>query len=326
MFCLAPLVFGREKQRNFLLAVLVAVGAYIGLVNLFEGVGLRSLVVPSYINDASVGIHFGRARGPFVESVADGLSLFMCAVAAGVGLKVWRRRWIRAICVVVIVLAAVGILFTVTRAVWVATIAGTLAAMVVLPGGRRLILPVAVLSALGVALALALVPGLDTKVTTRLDDKSPIWDRFNTNDAAIRMVEARPIFGFGWQTFPKKGPDYLRQADTYPMTGAGLEVHDVFLSHAAELGLVGAGLWAVALLGAVVGAIVRRGPPTLVPWRVGLLAILVAFLAVAAFGPLSYPFPNLLLWTWAGIAGADFFLAPETNSSADGSEPSISRT
>ncbi len=138
-----------------------------------------------------------------------------------------------------------------------------------------------------------------------------MWDRYNTNSAAVRMVEARPLFGFGWQTFPTTGPDYMRQADTYPLSGAGLEVHNVFLSHAAELGLVGATLWAVALFGAVGGAIVRRGPPELQPWRVGLLAIFVAFLVAANFGPLSYPFPNLLLWTWAGVAGAEFFLAPK---------------
>jgi len=35
---------------------------------------------------------------------------------------------------------------------------------------------------------------------------------------------------------------------------------------------------------------------------------------VGNLGPLSYPFPNLLLWTWAGIAGAEFFLAPRRRS------------
>jgi putative inorganic carbon (HCO3(-)) transporter len=310
MFCLAPLVFGRERQRRFLLGVLIAVGAYIGIVNFFEGVGLKGLVFPTYITDPAVGLHFGRARGPFVESVADGLSLYMCAVAAVIGLSIWRRRWVRVVCVAVIVLAAFGLLFTVTRAVWLGAIAGTLVAMLAMPRARRYIPLMLAVGAIGVFAALVLVPGLATKADTRLQDQSPVWDRYNTNSAAWRMVEARPLFGFGWQTFPTTGPDYMRQADTYPLTGAGLEVHNVFLSHAAELGLIGGTLWAVALFGAVGGAIVRRGPPELQPWRIGLLAIFVAFLVVANFGPLSYPFPNLLLWTWAGIAGAEFFLAP----------------
>jgi O-antigen ligase len=309
MFALAPLVFGRPKQRQFLLAVLVVVGGYIGIVNFFELVGPRALVFPSYITNPAIGLHAGRARGPFVESVADGLSLYMCGVAAVIGLTIWRRRWVRIACVAVVALAALGIVLTLTRAVWIGATAGTLVAMLVVPRARRYVIPTILLGTLGVVVALAVVPGLSSKASNRLEDESPVWDRYNTNRAALRMAEARPIFGFGWQTFTTKGPDYMRQADTYPLTGAGLEVHNVFLSHAAELGLVGAALWAIALFSAIGGAIVRRGPPELQAWRVGLLAIFVAFLVVANFGPLSYAFPNLLLWTWAGIAGADFFLS-----------------
>ncbi len=75
-------------------------------------------------------------------------------------------------------------------------------------------------------------------------------------------------------------------------------------------------MWCVAIFGAVGGAIVRRGPPELHPWRVGLLAVFICFLIVGNLGPLSYPFPNILLWTWAGIAGAEFFLAPRRHAAA----------
>ena len=316
MFCLAPLVFGSDRQRRFLLGVLIVVGAYIGIVNFLEGVGLNNLVVPNYIVNPNVGLHFGRARGPFVEAVADGLSLYMCAVAAAIGLAVWRKPWIRFVCFAVIVLAALGILFTLTRAVWIGAVAGSLAALLTVPRMRRYILPGIIIGVIGVYAALALVPELSEKASDRIESKSPVWDRYNTNAAALRMVEARPIFGFGWQTFEAKGPDYMRQADAYPLTGAGLEVHNVFLSHLAELGIVGAALWCVALFGAVGGAIVRRGPPELYPWRIGLLAVFICFLIVGNLGPLSYPFPNVLLWTWAGIAGAEFFLAPRRGSKA----------
>ncbi len=314
MFCLAPLVFGSARQRRFLLGVLIVVGAYIGIVNFFEGVGLNNLVIPNYIVDPNVGLHFGRARGPFVEAVADGLSLYMCVVAAAIGIAVWRKPWIRFVCGTVIVLGGLGILFTLTHAVWIGAVAGTLAAMLVVPRARRYIVPALIVGAIGVIAALALVPGLSSKADDRVNEKAPVWDRYNTNNAALRMVEARPIFGFGWQTFVDKGPDFLRQTDAYPLTGAGLEVHNVFLSHLAELGVVGAALWCIALFGAVGGAIVRRGPPELYPWRVGLLAVFVCFLVVANLGPLSYALPNLLLWTWAGIAGAEFFLAPRRGS------------
>jgi hypothetical protein len=49
----------------------------------------------------------------------------------------------------------------------------------------------------------------------------------------------------------------------------------------------------------------RRGlPPELVPYRTALVAITVAWAVVASFGPLSYAFPNTVLWLWLGLAGA----------------------
>jgi O-antigen ligase len=301
--------------------VLIIVGAYIGITNFFEGIGANALVFPKYITDPAVGIHFGRARGPFVESVADGLSLVMCSVAAAIGMTVWRRLWIRVACAGVIAISALGILLTVTRAAWIAAVVAAVVAMLAVKQWRKYLLPVAVLVVLGVFAALTLVPGLQEKADTRLNDESPVWDRYNTNNAAIRMIEARPLFGFGWQTFPTTGPDYMRQADKYPITSHALEVHNVFLSHAAELGLVGSILWLGAFLSAIGGALLRRGPPELYPWRIGLLAIFAAFMSVAMFGPLSYPFPNALMWTWAGIAGAPYFLGePDPVPAAPGAD------
>ena len=307
MFGIAPLVFGTARQRNILLGVLVTVGAYLGITVWAEGLGIRSLVVPSFINDPNIGLHFGRARGPFVESVADGLSLYMCAVAAAVGLKTWASKSARVFCGTVMLMCLFGVIFTLTRSVWLGAIFGTLAGLLAWPPARRWVLPTMLVAALGVFAALQLVPGLQDKAKTRTDDRSTAWDRLNTNAAAIRMVEAKPIFGFGWHTFREKGPAYLRQASDRPLSGAGNEVHNVFLSHAAELGLVGSILWLVALLGAAGGSIVRRGPPELGPWRLGLVAIFAAWFVVANLGPLSSPFPNLVLWTWAGVVGAQYY-------------------
>jgi O-antigen ligase len=117
------------------------------------------------------------------------------------------------------------------------------------------------------------------------------------------MVAARPVFGFGWGRFlPESGP-YYKQAETYPLTIVPA-LHSVFLSNAVELGLVGALLWAAALLMAVGGAVFRRAPPELEPWRLGLLAYASCWLVVSNFTPLGYTFSNYLLWTWAGLLGA----------------------
>ncbi len=188
---------------------------------------------------------------------------------------------------------------------WLGSIVALVVAMLVSARLRRYLPVVVVVGALGVGSAFVLVPGLSSKAQGRVNTESSVWDRYNTNTAAIRAAEAHPLFGIGWQTFETKGTDYMREAGTYPLTGVGLEVHNVFLSHLAELGSVGSLLWAIALFTGIGGSILRRGPPELAPWRLGLVAIFVMYLVVANLGPLSYPFPNLILWLMAGIVARD---------------------
>jgi hypothetical protein len=78
----------------------------------------------------------------------------------------------------------------------------------------------------------------------------------------------------------------------------------VFVGYAADLGLIGAIGWTAVLLLGVGGALLsRRGPPEFRWWRAGLLAIFIFYLVLAMFEPVN-SYPNLVLWTWAGLVGA----------------------
>jgi O-antigen ligase len=111
------------------------------------------------------------------------------------------------------------------------------------------------------------------------------------------------LLGFGWGTFRSQNREYQRLADDHRLTRAHLDEHNVFLSRAVELGLPITLIWGIALAVAVVGACLsRRGPPDLLGWRIGLLAIATQWVIVANFVPLGFAFPNALLWLWAGVA------------------------
>ena len=304
MFVIAPVALRTPRERAILLATLVATGAYLGLTALFETIGLDALVYPKYILDPTIGLHEDRARGPFVEAVANGLGLYFCAVAAAVALVTWRRPLARLAAGIVIVLCALGIVFTVTRAVWLGAILGTGVALLMTPATRRLVVPAAIGGVVLVLAALAVVPGLSDLAGQRSGDQLPVWDRLNTNRAGLTMLAERPLFGHGWDAFVLKSEDYLRQAEDYPLTGEQIKLHNVFLSNAVELGLVGFVLWATALLWALGGAILSRPPPELVPWRMALVAIAISWGVAAMFGPLAYALPTLLLWTLAGVLWA----------------------
>ena len=297
----APVAFGTRRQRDLLLATLVFVGVYLGVTAIGEGLSIKALVHPSYISDPHVGIHYGRARGPFAEAVADGLGLYFCAVASAIAAYQWRRLWARAIAGAVCLMCLVGTVFTLTRAVWVGVALATVIGMLCEPRLRRWLLAVIPLGALTVLFLLVAVPHLSTKATSRLDAEKPVWDRLNTDLAALRMVEERPFQGWGWQRFLHSDTKFLRQSANYPLTGSKAEVHNVFLSHLVELGLVGTALWLWAFWLAIVSPMLRRGPPDIEPWRVGLIAVTVMWLLAAMFGPVPYAFPNALIWLWGGV-------------------------
>jgi putative inorganic carbon (hco3(-)) transporter len=213
----------------------------------------------------------------------------------------WRGR-ARELAVGVAILCLAGIIFTVTRQAWLGAAVGSLVGLGATPRLRAYAVPLVAGGVLLVFVSFAVIPGLQDRAGNRIDDQLPVWDRLNSDRAGLAMVAARPVLGFGWAKFLESSQTYYKQAATYPLTQVG-QLHSVFLSNAVELGMVGALLWAAGLLMAVGGAILRRGPPELEPWRVGLLAYAACWLVVSNFTPLGYTFGNYLLWLWAGVVG-----------------------
>lgn len=302
VFALAPLTFRSARHRNGFLAGLVAFGGYLGLTALFETVGPDALVLPGFIND--VGFQTDRAQGPFLEATVNGVALYTCCVAAAIAVATWSGRP-RLLAAVVLLLCTPGLLFTLTRSVWIASVAATLLTFALVPRLRSLLVPVTVGAAALVLLLLALFPKLDTSVSERSANRLTVWERQYVNAAAVEMVHERPLVGFGLGTFNDRNAEHfplledVPQVVTVPTTQ--IDIHNVFLLFAVEQGLIGAALLVAGLISVVAAALVARGPPELVPWRIGLFAIAVYWIVAANFAPLGQVLPNLIVWLWAGI-------------------------
>ena len=313
IFLVAPLAFRTPRQRHVLLGTLVALGAYLSLTTLFETVKLDALVFPKYILDPSIGLHFSRGRGPFVDAVANGLALYACAVACAVAVATWRDRTMRALAIAVGLLCVVGSFLSLERSVWIGAVLGTCVAMLATRGLRRYLVPVAVAVAVAVVASLALIPGLSARVESRVHggQDNTLWDRQNLVRAAVNMVEAKPLFGFGWSRFTQHSADYFQQAFDYPLTATKAAVHNTPLTYAVELGLVGMTLWVLGLLFGVGTALATRGPPDLDRWRVGLLAVAPAYLVVMNSVPPT-AWLNRSIWLFAGVvySGRYIWLEP----------------
>jgi putative inorganic carbon (hco3(-)) transporter len=321
MFLLTPAAISSQRDRNLLLVTLVGVGAYLGVTAIFESLGPHSLVFPHYIVQADAEVPEARAGGPFQSSVAEGFATFSCAVAAVIAFNQWCTRSARWFAGVVAVACVSGCFVTLERGVWIAAGMATIVTCLATRSGRRLLLPGALACTLLVGAALLVSPTLSSKVSTRVKDNASVWSRQTQTSAGLRMVQARPLFGFGWRRFSSVQLEYFRQDADYPMLGYSTPeeaqpLHDSYLSYAVELGLVGAMLWLASLLWGIGTAIFSPGPADLRPWKRGLLAITVFFLVVSLFNPYMAAFPVLLLWIWAGVALGGVYKSPQPRRAA----------
>jgi putative inorganic carbon (hco3(-)) transporter len=299
IFYLAPVIYTTQRKRQWLLSALVLLGGYLGLTVLFEMAGVNALVWPKYILNPNYGLHYGQGRGPFADAVANGMGLYVCALAACVAAVGWRGR-ARIAAGLVVALCAVGLLLTLERSVWTGAAAGTLIALLTFGRLRRFAIPVILTGAIAVALALVLIPGLSAKVSARASDQESVWDRQNLTVAALKMISARPLTGVGWARFQATSAPYFEQSPDYPLTATNIAIHNYFLTYAAELGLIGLLLWLTGLLMGGFGALATRAPPELVPWRMAFLPLAVCFLLVANSVPPTV-FMNESFWLWAGV-------------------------
>ena len=232
---LGPLIFSTPARRDLLLRLLVVIGLYLSLTAFFEMLGPHQLVFPRYIVDPNVGLQYGRARGPFIESEADGLAMCFCGMAAAFAFVRLPHRW-RLVAALTALLCGFGVLLSLTRSVWIGTGLGVVLVGLAEPRLRRRLPVVAGAAAASIAIALAEIPSLQTLVTQRAGNQRSLWDRENVNAAALRIIHDRPLSGVGWANYVNVSRDWVRQAATYPITNIDIGVHNVFLSRAAELG------------------------------------------------------------------------------------------
>ena len=191
-----------------------------------------------------------------------------------------------------------------TRSSWLAAIVSVVCAGILVPRLRRY-LPVLLLGiAAGLAAVLVSLPSLRSTLVERLTTDRSLLDRLNTNEGAFRILHDHPVFGIGWGRFLSVSSDWVRQGDLFPLTNTNIEVHNVFLSRAAETGILGAVLWGLAVLLGPVSVLAHRPrSQELQAWRLLALAGLIAWFIPTMTSPNPYVLPNNLVWLVAGIAG-----------------------
>jgi len=196
LYQLAAYVFDDERSllrfETFSLIVL----AYLSLTAIFFMSDAKQLIFPRYILDESLGYHADRARGPFLQAVANGVTLNLLGLIA---LNAFRRKRLRGV-LALLFLAALpsAIVATKTRAVWLSFALSILTLLFFSPSRRlrRACLCFVIAGAIALAATLAFADH-NTSLGDRLEERGPVMFRMAVYQAGWEMFLRKPFTGWG---------------------------------------------------------------------------------------------------------------------------------
>lgn len=303
----APL---NQRATTWLMGGLCAFGVYLAAIGLFEAAEMWSFVFPRYIADPTLGLHFGRARGPMLQSVSYGLYVAACLVAGWLLRDRLPARW-RALILILLPALGAAIFLTKTRTVWLGA-ASSVAIVVALTFRGR-----ARVAILGAMVAGGLLVGvLKSEAILGLQREGTIED--TRRSASMRgsfayvswqMFQDRPLLGFGFGQFAREKLPYLgdRSVDLQLEAIRPYVHHNTFLSVLTETGLVGLSLFATLLAMWVAhgwGLARNRAAPL---WQRTHGVLFLSVLAAAGWQMIGHeitftPLDNSLIFLLAGTA------------------------
>ncbi len=291
------------------LAVLAVLGVYLAVTAIAEVRGQWSIVFPRYLADPTLGIHFGRARGPELNSASLGVYLTICLWSAWLLRPDVRRVW-QLVLWTAVPLMVIGIFATYTRSTWI----GLLASAVVvgyLQLAKAWRLPLLMLAALGGILIATVmwhdVVGLQREGTANESGHS-VDQRKSFAYVSAKMFWDHPVFGVGFgRYYDCKLPYLSDRSQSFELESLrGLHHHNTFLSLLTETGMLGLAAFVALLVawGRVAWSLVRD--VELATWERSqgllMLAVLVTYLSSAVFHDLSLlPSQQWILFLLAGL-------------------------
>jgi O-antigen ligase len=295
LFHIAVLVFRGEPQRKTFAAFVVLALAYLTFIAIAFFADARSLIFPRFILDESLGFHPDRARGPFLQAVANGVSLNILGILV---LALPRKRKIVARLLWLVL--PIAVLATMTRAVWISFAVSSMVLGFLLIK-RRLQAACALLTVAGLLAVLTLFlsnQALKTALGERTGERGPVEARLAVYDAGWAMFEERPFTGW-----PAGGmyAELARRMEGYRLRT--FYVHNTYLALLVEFGITG-----LALYGLLFFNLFRlswRARPgehsTVASLRKVWPILLGVYLFNAFFVDMAYQFVIGLVFTVAGM-------------------------
>jgi O-antigen ligase len=306
LFHLAGFVFEDAASLRRLEVFSWIVLVYLSAVSILFLADTTSLIFPRYIMDASIGIHADRARGPFLQAVANGVTLNLLALIA---LDSFRRKRLPGILAASLFVGVpLAILATKTRAVWLSFALSLLVLMVSSPSRRIRVACLCLLLAGTIGLAAILSnDGEHRSLNERLEEASPVEFRMALYQAGWEMFTQHPVMG--WPSSEIQ-PELEKRINEFHQEA--FYFHNTFLEVAVAYGSVGLFLYLWVIFDLL--RLGKRFASNTVHsvrdhfcdlgFRSLWPLIVAVYLLNACFVVMNYQFVNGLLFTFAGILSA----------------------
>jgi len=295
LFHLAAVTFRSSSSRAHFRIFVLLVLAYLAFIAIAFLADARELIFPKFILDDNLGIHVHRARGPFLQAVANGVSLNILGLLS----VAFAQKWKKVVLLLWLVLP-LAILATMTRAVWIAFAVSAVAVAFRL-GDRRLrraTAGIAVAAAIAIAGSAFVSDSLANSIQDRAEERAPVDFRVAVYDAGWEMFQERPLTGW---TSGRMSAELARRMDGYRLRT--YYIHNTYLSLLIEFGLPGLVLYGILFcnLFRLRRSIQNRESDDLPTLRRIWPILLGVYLFNAFFVDLVYQFVTGLLFTVAGM-------------------------
>ncbi|QDU56450.1 O-antigen ligase family protein [Aeoliella mucimassa] len=298
------------RTTTYVLAAFAALGTYLAVTACAEITQQWWAVFPKYITDPELGTHFGRARGPALNSVSLGNYLCLCFWATWT-LRPRVRRSLQLVLLGCMGLMVLGILFTYTRSVWMG-FALSAFVMLIAHTPREYRWPVAIGSSVCGALLLmvawSFVLYLNREDSGSVSEHS-VEQRTSFAYVSWKMWCDEPLAGVGFgRFFDKKLPYLSDRHQSFELESIrNLHHHNTFLGLVVETGLAGLAAYLAMLVGWIwIGyrmTFDESNSPAMRQMGRLLLAVLCVYLPSALFHDLTHIFQDqTFLFLIAGLA------------------------
>jgi O-antigen ligase len=225
-------------------------GIYLCIIAFFEYFNLRQFIFPRFIANPNIGIHFDRARGPFLNAAVNGAGIlagFVCGLFL-IGKKIGMSK---VLYFSLLLLFFPAVFFTQTRSVYL----GLIIVLFLFAGWYKTAFPKWKL--LSLPLAILLIVAMANSHRFFSADRreggvyqlSEVQSRIALFERSLAMIAERPFLGVGWAQFiPASNKIYKGRIPFIAESDMELLQHNHLLGLAVELGIGGVSVYIMIII------------------------------------------------------------------------------